>query len=103
MHATKSAIVSAASLPLSIIIIGVGNADFEAMDELDGDEVRVSVDGRKAERDIVQFVPINRFLSRDGPWIKSQVDLAREVLYEIPDQLTGYMKAKGFRPRNPKE
>ncbi len=103
MHATKSAIVSAASLPLSIIIIGVGNADFEAMDELDGDEIRVSVDGRKAERDIVQFVPINRFLSRDGPWIKSQADLAREVLYEIPDQLTGYMKAKGFRPTNPRE
>ncbi|CAG2104035.1 unnamed protein product, partial [Medioppia subpectinata] len=98
MYATKAAIVAAASLPLSIIIIGVGNADFEAMDELDGDEVRVSVDGRFAERDIVQFVPINRFLSRAGPSIRSQADLAREVLYEIPDQLTGYMKSRGFKP-----
>lgn len=98
MHATKTAIVSAAMLPLSIIIVGVGGADFSAMDELDGDDVRVAVNGRKAERDIVQFVPMHKFLSRDGPWIKSKVDLAREVLYEIPDQMTGYMKSKGFRP-----
>ncbi|XP_054166556.1 copine-8-like [Oppia nitens] len=98
IHATKSAIIAAASLPLSIIIIGVGNADFDAMDELDGDDVRVNVDGRYAERDIVQFVPINRFLTRSGPSIRSKADLAREVLYEIPEQLTGYMKSKGFRP-----
>ena len=44
----------ASSLPLSIIIVGVGNEDFEAMDELDGDDVRLSCRGRQAERDIVQ-------------------------------------------------
>lgn len=44
----------ASTLPLSIIIVGVGNADFDAMDELDGDEVRLSSRGRYAERDIVQ-------------------------------------------------
>lgn len=54
MPQTKEAIVSAASLPLSIIIVGVGTADFSAMKELDGDEVRLSSNGRFAERDIVQ-------------------------------------------------
>lgn len=98
LHATKSAIVSAASLPMSIIIVGVGNANFDAMNELDGDEVRINVDGRRAERDIVQFVALNRFISKDGPWIKSQADLAREVLYEIPNQLCQYMKSKVFVP-----
>jgi Copine len=40
---------------LSIIIVGVGNADFEAMEELDGDTVRLTApDGRVAARDIVQ-------------------------------------------------
>lgn len=54
MEQTKEAIVSAASLPLSIIIVGIGNADFEAMHVLDGDEIRLSSRGRIAERDIVQ-------------------------------------------------
>jgi len=30
---------------MSIIIIGVGTADFEAMDVLDGDDVRLSYNG----------------------------------------------------------
>lgn len=100
MHHTKRAIINASSLPISIIIVGVGNADFAAMDELDSDDVRLTVDGRYAERDIVQFVPLNRFLSKTGPYVNSQADLAKEVLYEIPEQLTGFMKSRGYRPDN---
>jgi hypothetical protein len=37
MGQTKDQIVRASSLPLSIIIIGVGNENFSAMEELDGD------------------------------------------------------------------
>ena len=45
--------MDASTLPLSIIIVGVGNADFDAMDELDGDTVRLTApDGRMAARDI---------------------------------------------------
>lgn len=36
MDATVEAIVDASSLPLSIVIVGVGGADFSAMDFLDG-------------------------------------------------------------------
>uniref|UniRef100_A0A670K7S5 Copine family member 9 n=1 Tax=Podarcis muralis TaxID=64176 RepID=A0A670K7S5_PODMU len=60
MLQTKEAIVSASSLPMSIIIVGVGPADFLAMEELDGDEVRVSSRGRYAERDIVQVTLFQR-------------------------------------------
>ena len=49
--------MNASSLPLSIIIVGVGRANFAAMDELDGDAVRLSYEGKFADRDIVQFVP----------------------------------------------
>lgn len=35
---TKRAIIAASSLPLSIIIVGVGGADFSAMDLLDADD-----------------------------------------------------------------
>lgn len=100
MHQAKRAIVGASDFPLSVIIVGVGDADFEAMDELDSDEVRLSVEGRYAERDIVQFVPLNKFISKSGPHIKSQADLAKEVLAELPGQLTSFMKAHGHKPQN---
>ena len=38
--------LQAAQLPMSIIIIGVGNADFADMDILDGDDVRISHNGK---------------------------------------------------------
>lgn len=83
-------------MPISIIIVGVGNADFSAMDELDSDDARLTVDGRTAERDIVQFVPLNQFLT--GQIVRSQAELAKEVLAEIPEQITGFMRSKGFKP-----
>jgi hypothetical protein len=52
MPQTKEIIVDAAKLPLSIIIAGVGGANFAAMEELDGDTVRLSYNGKYAERDI---------------------------------------------------
>ncbi|XP_031628258.1 copine-9-like [Contarinia nasturtii] len=99
MLLTKRAIIEASKLPISIIIVGVGDDNFEAMEELDSDDVRLSVDGHFAERDIVQFVPLNSFLSKDGEHIVSQFKLAEEVLAEIPEQLTSYMKSRGFKPQ----
>lgn len=99
MQATIRSIIQASKLPVSIIIVGVGNADFSAMDELDGDDTRLNLDGHYAERDIVQFVPLNRFLAQHGSVVRSQADLAKAVLAEIPDQMTGYMNSKGFKPQ----
>ena len=55
MAETRTAIVRASRLPMSIIIVGVGNADFSDMRLLDGN-ARVP-----AARDIVQFVPFRDF------------------------------------------
>ncbi|XP_076131671.1 copine-9-like isoform X1 [Alosa pseudoharengus] len=99
MVQTKEAVVNAASLPMSIIIVGVGPAEFDAMEELDGDEVRVSSRGRFAERDIVQFVPFRDYIDRSGNQVLSMARLAKDVLAEIPDQLLSFMKSRGFEPR----
>ena len=99
LDSTKNAIIAASSLPLSIIIVGVGSEDFSAMDDLDSDESLLTNAGRTAERDIVQFVEMQRFVRGSGSqvsWNKEM--LAREVLAEIPEQLVGYMKKKGFKP-----
>lgn len=91
------AIVAASLLPMSIIIVGVGKADFSAMEELDADTIPLVSHGRKAERDIVQFVEFNRFLRQNR-----KTELAKEVLEEIPDQLVGYMKSRNISPHSPR-
>ena len=92
MPQTIAEIVKASKLPTSIIIVGVGNADFSNMEQLDGDDGLLrDFAGNAASRDIVQFV---RFLDcqRNG-------NLAQEVLREVPDQVCYYMEQTGFRPQ----
>ena len=48
--------MAASKTPMSVIIIGVGNADFSEMDALDSDKEMLSSCGVVAARDIVQFV-----------------------------------------------
>uniref|UniRef100_A0A8C9TK13 Copine 8 n=1 Tax=Scleropages formosus TaxID=113540 RepID=A0A8C9TK13_SCLFO len=98
MAQTKESIVNASSLPMSIIIVGVGPAEFDAMVELDGDEIRISSRGRFAERDIVQFVPFRDYIDRSGNHILSMARLAKDVLAEIPDQFLSYMRTRGIKP-----
>ncbi|KNC46943.1 copine III [Thecamonas trahens ATCC 50062] len=95
MDATTAAIVEASSLPMSIIIVGVGDADFDSMELLDGDDVRLSHNGVFAERDIVQFVPFREFGSAHPEM------LARETLAELPSQFLSYMTKHGIKPNPP--
>lgn len=51
----------------------------------------------------LQFVPFREFTGgRYGSNPQtSQAYLAKEVLAEVPDQITGYMKKRGIKPRKP--
>ena len=89
----KQAIVNASNLPLSIIIVGVGNAIFDKMEQLDADTVplRCPETLRLMERDIVQFVPYRQF--RADP--RNPASLAR-LAQEVPraiSHLTFYNNA----------
>jgi len=92
MDATIDILVKAARLPLSIVIVGVGNADFGKMEVLDGDQGLCNSKGQRAERDLVQFVPFRDF---NGDMYL----LAQRVLAEVPDQLVDYMRLVGKKPR----
>lgn len=98
MPRTKEAIVEASSLPVSIIIVGVGKAEFEAMEELDGDDVKLSHHDKYAQRDIVQFVPFRDFMQGGVYDPASGVRLAKDVLHELPDQVTEYMEQNNIKP-----
>lgn len=91
MQATVDLIVSASGLPLSIIIVGVGNADFGSMETLDGDNGLTDSKGFRCPRDIVQFVPF-----RDVG--NNSATLAQELLRELPNQVVQYMKVIGKPP-----
>jgi len=94
---TKSALVNASSLPMSVIIVGVGNEDFSAMEILDGDNGRLQSHGTFAKRDIVQFVELRKFVQSGHRWNKEL--LAKSVLAEIPSQVCSWMKSSGFKPK----
>lgn len=102
MIQTKQAIIRASSLPMSIIIVGVGTADFSAMDELDADTVPLVHNGIQAIRDIVQFVPFWKFQSLKNI-TKAKAYLAKEVLAEVPDQVVAFMKMHNISPNNKTE
>ncbi|KAM5156592.1 copine-3-like [Mantella aurantiaca] len=92
---TRHAIVNAAKLPMSIIIIGVGGADFSAMEFLDGDDVGLrSPTGEMAIRDIVQFVPFRKFAQAP------KEALSQSVLAEVPQQVTSYFSMYKLKPPN---
>ncbi|KAM9643592.1 copine-3 isoform 2-T9 [Morphnus guianensis] len=94
---TRTAIVNASKLPMSIIIVGVGGADFDAMEFLDGDNgVLRSSSGEPAVRDIVQFVPFRKF--QNSP----KEALAQCVLAEVPQQVVNYFSTYKLQPpKNP--
>ena len=57
MPQTRNTIYELSHMPCSVIIVGVGNANFDAMEELDGDGGRLTnMQGQPCPRDIVQFV-----------------------------------------------
>ncbi|XP_060087039.1 RNA-binding protein 12 isoform X3 [Heteronotia binoei] len=90
---TRQAIVNTSKLPMSIIIVGVGSAEFKAMEFLDGDDgVLKSLAGEPAARDIVQFVPFRKF--QNAP----REALSQTVLAEVPKQLVSYFKMVGLIP-----
>ena len=89
---TINELVAASFLPISVIIVGIGNADFTNMNVLDADdEPLYDNENRKASRDLVQFVPFNKF--KNNPQ-----KLAEEVLQEIPRQIVEYYQHQNIPP-----
>eukprot|EP00736_Rhodelphis_marinus_P005477 Rmarinus@m.8941 len=85
MESTIDEIVYASKEPLSIIIVGVGNESFKAMQRLDGDDgVLRSSKGQPCVRDIVQFVPFRKHAN-------DPQGLAAEVLKELPTQYCNFL------------
>ncbi|KMT13538.1 hypothetical protein BVRB_4g083170 isoform A [Beta vulgaris subsp. vulgaris] len=92
---TIDALVKASDLPLSILIVGVGAADFTQMEILDADKGHrlESSSGRIATRDIVQFVPMRDIQAGQKPMVEA-------LLEELPGQFLTYMRSREIKPQN---
>ncbi|KAM3345040.1 hypothetical protein P3S68_024749 [Capsicum galapagoense] len=95
MQETIDALVRASDLPLSILIVGVGGADFSQMEVLDADNGQrlESSTGRVDTGDIVQFVPMREVHSR-------QISVVQALLEELPGQFLTYMRGRDIIPHN---
>ncbi|KAM7454933.1 hypothetical protein BLSTO_04311 [Blastocystis sp. subtype 1] len=87
----------ASELPLSIIIVGMGDSDFHFMEVLDGDRKKLSFKGREVARDMVQFVEFNELRN------KSCEDIIATLLDELPRQFMDYMNAHKYSPKTIEE
>jgi len=95
MQKTIDLLVEASSLPMSIVIVGVGNEDFSKMRQLDDADVIDSF-GRKPKRDIVRFVEHNKFKH-------NRIALSKETLEEIPEQVTSFYASINKKPMPPQK
>ena len=92
MKDTIDQVVKLGEFPCSIIVIGIGNADFANMDILDADDMELVDSHKNPARDIIQFVRFNKYSKDDG-------QLAEQVLGEVPEQLVEYMLKNGIKPK----
>lgn len=91
MRETKSLIVAASELACAIVIVGIGEHNFNDMEILDGDEGLFRDDfGKMCKRDIVQFIKYKEVQHNEKA-------LAESVLKEIPEQVVGYMEANDIK------
>eukprot|EP00004_Rigifila_ramosa_P020703 TRINITY_DN540_c0_g1_i1.p1 TRINITY_DN540_c0_g1~~TRINITY_DN540_c0_g1_i1.p1 ORF type:complete len:566 (-),score=171.68 TRINITY_DN540_c0_g1_i1:15-1691(-) len=92
MYETIEAIVYASRLPMSIIIVGVGPAEFTNMKLLDSDDGMLRAGDVYAERDIVQFVPLREMAG------KTPEAVAEVTLAELPRQFLDYVRTRQIPP-----
>lgn len=82
---TAQCLAAVSDAPLSVVMVGVGDADFSAMQFLD------DFGQAPGQRDIANFVQFNKHSM-------SSTSLTSETLREIPDQLVNYMTRHNLAP-----
>ncbi len=84
--------------PISVIIVGMGNADFKDMEMLDADQnVLTDASGRNAARDIIQFVKFEDMTEL------ASVEVAENILLEVPHHFVDYMVLRAVNDEGNKE
>lgn len=90
MEETIDALVEGSFEPLSVVIVGIGNADFSKMVILDGKDIPlVSRNNINWMRDLVQFIQFNKYKD-------NKKGLTKEILEEISRQIVEYYTLNNY-------
>lgn len=93
MQDTIDLLVKAASLPFSLIVIGIGDSDFEEMEDLNQPKDKfVSSNGQNGCRINARFFKFNDFIDMDDDL------MVKEVLEKIPSQICEYYSLSKTKP-----
>lgn len=95
----NQAIIEASELPMSVLVVGIGPTTFTSLTRLEEDTKKLSHNGHKTARDILQYAQFNEFLDKYDD-VAGGFHLAKHLLADIPEQLVAYMKMKGILPKN---
>uniref|UniRef100_A0A915BFQ0 Copine C-terminal domain-containing protein n=1 Tax=Parascaris univalens TaxID=6257 RepID=A0A915BFQ0_PARUN len=90
------AIIFASRSPLSIIFIGVGENNFIELERLGFSGARLSYHGRRADRDLLQFVSVSKFRSKEQSDEEAKDSLVEKAVYQIPWQMASWMMKNGY-------
>ena len=72
------------------------------MIELDSDDGPLEIGNMRAARDIVQFVELSKYINNSELNVvdaDAENELAKEVLFEVPDQVVTYFEMQGIKPQ----
>lgn len=93
---TRRALIRASALPVSIVLVGIGDSYFPNLVAYDADKQPMQTSERvSAMRDCVQFVRFNDYVVEEGKVNKRK--LSDDILKEIPVQLEGFLGMYGIR------
>ena len=102
LEATKAAIVAASDWPLSVIIVGICDGDFSALEEFKAEVGPLNVNGKVASRVNCHFVELPKIMPSDALSNHStssknnwQKFLAIDILTHVPGQLLTWMIKNG--------
>lgn len=91
--------VDASDLPISIIVVGVGDAEFTTTKQMHSEVKKLTEHGNHIVRDVVQFACFKEYLNKYDE-TSGSFHLAKHLLADIPNQLVTYMKFKQISPKN---
>ncbi|KAM7439897.1 hypothetical protein ABFA07_010761 [Porites harrisoni] len=99
LESLTSTLIEVGNLALSIVVAGVGPADFRLMDELFSKSRRPlrAKDGKTLTRNNTDFLSLRRHATNPG--VNDSV--AREVFANISQQIVAFFKSKGIVPNLP--
>uniref|UniRef100_A0A914UHH3 C2 domain-containing protein n=1 Tax=Plectus sambesii TaxID=2011161 RepID=A0A914UHH3_9BILA len=98
---TVSAVVYASKLPISIVFVGIGDNNFDDITRLAFAGKHLAVEGRQAERDIVEFVELNQLKDAKESVERTKFRVAQQALRQLPRQLTSYMRRNNISAKPP--